>query len=109
MANLAESAVKTRESWAEVRIGKPKLRVKRLDLTLSGQGGTTNKILATTLKFGKIIESGDAVKLDNSGVLPTSPSYDGSMLLIKAAGTATPTDVSGIYSVIVKGTPQISS
>lgn len=101
MADLAASGVVVVSSWYE---GHDRGILNRhLRLTLSTMGTATNKILASVLGFAKIERCSPLVKSDDSVMLVASPSYDGSMLLTKAAGSNAPADFSGTYECVVTG------
>lgn len=103
MANLAASAVTLVDSWYSQGINGKKFKAKKLTLVLTGQGTATNKILASVLGLTSIVEAGPAITSDNASVIVASPSYDGTMLLLKAAGTNAPADFTATVDVIVKG------
>lgn len=99
MANLASSAV-TLVKWyyTNARVGSREKAVM-VSLVLTGQGGTTNKILASTLGLNSIERATTFTASDNSAVVVAAPSADGTFLLL---GT-TPADVTGTYSGTVFG------
>lgn len=108
MANLASSAVTVTRSWEEGdRFGKRQRIVKRVSLALTGQGGSTNKILATALGLSKIETATPLTKSDNSVVHPAAPSADGSYLLVNGistgALTAAPGDLTGTFTTEIRG------
>lgn len=102
MANLASSAVTLVDSWYLAGMNGKKFRAKRLTIVLTGQGGTTNKILATALGFTTIHGCSNAVLSDDSQVIAANPSYDGSYILLKssaitnAAANAASGDYTGV-------------
>lgn len=101
MADLAASAVTVVNEWYT---GRNQDRVtKQLRLVLTAQGTTTNKILASVLGFTKITYASPAVKSDNTLIVPAAPSIDGTMLLLKAAGTAAPADLTATVDLTVTG------
>lgn len=99
MASLASTAV-TVNSWyyTNARVGSREKAVN-VTLVLTGQGGATNKILASVLGLQSVIRASPFVKSDNSDVQVASAAADGTFLLL---GT-TPGDVTGTYSGIVFG------
>lgn len=103
MANLAASAVTQVDSWWSQGINGKKLKAKKLTLVLTGQGDATDKILASVLGLTTIVEAGPAIASDNSVIVVASPSYDGTLLLLKAAGTNAPAVYTATVRVIVKG------
>lgn len=111
MATLAASAVTVRDSWYEG--GPPtlkKTKVKSLTLVLTGHGGATNTILASTLGFTTIREVSAVQSDDDSVVTLGAPSYDGTKLFLYDLSNATdatrdaPTDITDTVRCIVKGT-----
>jgi hypothetical protein len=102
MANLARSAVVFNSEWSEGR--NKRVFVRNVTMTLTGQGGTTNKILASVLGFTKLLECRSAVKSDNSVIYGRAPSIDGSFLMLTVAGAAgTPADVTATVQAVVTG------
>ena len=97
MGDLARSAIVFNRDWSEGR--NRNVFVRDVTLTLSGQGGATNKILAETLGFLEVYEVASAVKSDDGTVYVANPSYDGTFILI---GT-TPGDVTATVRMLVKG------
>lgn len=104
MADLASSAVTILDSWEEDGLNGKKYVGRRVRLTLTGQGTTSNKITASVLKLGTIVSSSPALEADNSEIRPTSPSYDQSNLLIGGGSSNAPQDVTGVYDLTVRGT-----
>ena len=103
MANLPASAVTFLESWVEHFPGKAVKR-RRVTVTLSTQGGTTNTIPASLFDLSVITGCSSLTASDNSLVITAAPSYDGSILLLKAAGTNVPADyASGTYLMTIEG------
>lgn len=111
MAALASSAVTVVRSWYEPATGV-RLTTKQLTLVLTGQGGNTNTIDASTLGFTKMLTTSNAITSDDGFLHPAVISYDGSKLLLidaskNEANTATrdvPTDLTGItIRVVVTG------
>jgi len=111
MATLAASAVTVRDSWWEG--GAPltkKTKVKSLTLVLTGHGGATNTILATTLGFTTIREVTLVQTDDDSAVYLGAPSYDGTKLFLYDMSNATdatrdaPVDITDTVRCLVKGT-----
>lgn len=99
MANLASTAVTVnRWFYTNARSGSRQKAVN-VTLVLTGQGGTTNKILASVLNLTTIEQSTTFVISDNSAVAVAAPSADGTYLLL---GT-TPGDVTGTYTGTVFG------
>lgn len=97
MANLAYSAVTENEYTRE-----GKFVVKDLTLVLTGQGGATNKILASTLGFTAVLDVRSAVI--STGVhLNAAPSYDRSYITLAAKGSGTPADQTLTLRLIVVG------
>jgi len=103
MADLAESAVELVSEYYSDGLSGKRHVVKELILTLTAQGTTTNRITADVLGFTKITDASPAVQSTNAAVLVASPSYDGSVLLLKAAATSAPADFTGTVRVTVTG------
>jgi hypothetical protein len=103
MADLARSAVVFNDEWSEGR--NRRFFVRDVTMTLTGQGGATNKIPASVLGFLKINRCDSAVKSDNSAMYVGVPNADGSALLLSpgAAGPLVPTDVTATVKAIVVG------
>lgn len=100
MANLAFSAVTENEYWREGLNNR--FVTKDLTLVLTGQGGTTNKILASTLGFSAIRKVHSAVVSDGTH-LNAAPSYDRSYITLAAKGSGTPADQTLTARLIVVG------
>lgn len=104
MAALLSSAVTINNSWLEPGLGGKLIKVRQVTMVLTGQGGTTNTIAAKLFDLTKIESCTPLVKSDNSLLVVAGPSYDGSLLLTKAAGTAASADApSGTYRATVRG------
>lgn len=97
MGNLDRSAVAFNREWSEGR--NKQIFVRDVTLTLTGQGGGTNKIEAATLGFLEVLEVPMAVGTGDDIVYLASPSNDGSQILIGA----TPGDVTDGVRMLVKG------
>jgi len=100
MANLARSQVTFNDEWSEGR--NRRIFNRDITLALSGQGGTTNKILASTLGFLKIIAVSGARDSSNNNIL-SAPSYDGSYIILSVLGAGTPADSSATIRMTVRG------
>lgn len=99
MAALASTAVVVnRWFYTNARTGSRQKAVN-VTLTLTGQGGATNKIPASVLNLTTVENATPFVKSDNSDVQVASAATDGTFLLL---GT-TPGDVTGTYSGTVYG------
>jgi len=103
MANLASSGVEILDSWEEDGLNGKKFIGRRVRLTLTAMGTTTNKIQASVLKLGSLVSSSPAIEADNSEIRPTAPSYDGSLLLIGGGASNAPADVTGVFDLTVRG------
>lgn len=87
MANLASTAVVINRAWTEGGVtGKDRMR-RSLNITLTGQGGATNKILASVLGFTKIEGCSNAVGATGQ-IYAAVPSYDGTYIQL-CVGTST--------------------
>lgn len=110
MADLATSAVTLERAWSEGGTHGKDLSCRLVTLVLTGQGGTTNRILASVLQLSKIEQATNFIDSANAGVIIANPSYDGSMLLlanleqVTDANRADPADVTGVtVRGVVKG------
>jgi hypothetical protein len=113
MSNLAASAVTVLRSWLEGGITGKEFVCLQVSLVLTGQGGATNKILASVLGLTKVYEVSNGVASDNSLVVPAAPSADGSFILLGGVvdtGIAQdPGDLTGVtVTLTVKGSPRTS-
>ena len=105
MASLAQSAVTIIESWRELGLGGKQIKVRKATVALTGQGGTTNTIPASLFDMTTIYDCSSLVLSDNSLMITAAPSADGTILLLKAAGTNAPSDnaTNGTYTLTIKG------
>jgi hypothetical protein len=109
MAALASSAVTVYKSGYQVMLGGARLTIKRLTLVLTGQGGATNTIDASTLGFTEMLSCSNATA-DNDGFLyPAMVSYDGSKVFLNDISNATdatrdvPTDITDTVRITITG------
>jgi hypothetical protein len=104
MADLASTAVTLRKAdQLGTRAGQLRGVRKSLTIVLAAMGTATNKVLASALGFTTVLETSCFVKSDNSEILVATPSYDGTYILLKAAGTNAPADFTGTYRAVVVG------
>lgn len=103
MADLAQSAVVTRGSYTSGGNNGKKHRYFEVTATLAAMGTAANKVLATAFRLTNIVGCTPLVKTDDTLVIAAGPSTDGSMLLLKAAGTNAPADYTGEFKFIVWG------
>ena len=104
MASLASTAVVVNDWWTEAGVNGKRHIAKRVTLTLTGQGGTSNKILASVLGLNKLLDASCFVKADGSAANPAAVSADQSTLyLLDVSTTLVPTDITGTYTGVVKG------
>lgn len=105
MPDLAASAITTLDRWTEGGLTGKRHVVKRVTLNLTGQGGTTNRILASTLGFKRILEVSVGVDAGNTDMFLACPSVDGSMLLFNDPSVASnvPADITDTVTLNVKG------
>ena len=101
MANLATSGVTVIDSWYNGH--DRKVVSRRLRVVLAAMGTAANKIEASILGFRRIESCTPLIISDNTVLIQASPSYDGSLLLLKAAGTNAPADFTGTYEMVVTG------
>lgn len=66
-------------------------------------GTVTNKIQASVLGFRKVEEVTPLIKSDNSVTIVASPSYDGTLVLLKKNDDNVPADYSGTFECVVTG------
>lgn len=111
MASLAAGAVSIqRVQYLGDRTQKSTGKLVDAILTLTGQGGATNKILASVLGLSEIYEVRKCVTDGNTALL-ASPSYDGTYLNLydvtnaTDASRANPADITDTIRVIVVGRP----
>lgn len=103
MANLLSSAVTTLTGRFDRQPGRC-MTVRSFDLVLTGHGAAgANKITAAVLGFTKILESSVGILGSDANLVVTSPSLDGSFLMLKASATDAPADLTGTLRVTVGG------
>lgn len=103
MASLASSAITvisndtsgghTGKRWSEDYV----------TVALTGQGGGTNKILASAFGFSTFIDSSPWVSSDNTQILTAAPSYDKTYLQLVTSGGVTAADATGTFQARVRG------
>lgn len=103
MGDLAASAVTLIAEWKDGGIHNKNFVAKKLQLVLTGQGGSTNKILAETLGLTKIAYASPASADGDDHIYVASPSYDGSYLQLKASATDALADITDTVRLIVWG------
>lgn len=102
MADLARSAITFNDEYSTGR--NRRFFVRDVTMNLTGQGGTTNRILASVLGLIKITACDAVVKTDNSAIYLGTPSQDGSMLLLSpGAAPMVPADVTATVRTTVEG------
>lgn len=104
MAALAKSAVNIISSGYLGGIGGKRYRSREVILTLTTQGTAANPIPASALSLTKVVGCSPIVEDDDSVMVIGAPSYDGSVLLLKAAATNAPADFAGTFKGTVWGT-----
>ncbi len=102
MANLATSAVTLSDSWPVHGPGKH-YTMRQFSLVLTGQGGATNKILASVLGFSQLENAEPGILDTNAGVVIAYPSLDRSFLILKASATNEPFDYTGTLVIRIGG------
>lgn len=113
MADLASSAVNILESY-EVgdRFGKRRCFRLRVELTLTGQGSTTNKIPASALGLESITRVSNGVT-DGNTIFPAGVSHDGLNILLAKLTEATDgnranaQDLSDVIRLTVEGSKRL--
>lgn len=103
MAALASSAVLRTKYLTLNQRQAERLVMKTLTLTLTGQGTVANSISAGVLGFTKIHSCSNAVSTVDDLIIVAAPSYDGSKLLLKAAGSNAPGDYTANVRITVFG------
>jgi hypothetical protein len=109
MADLAATAVSILKSWTEGGLHGKRVSCRQVQLTLTGQGTTTNKIPASVLGLGVIEQASNFVKSDDAKVYPAAVSNDGANLLLvdltnaTDANRADPADITATAIGVVKG------
>jgi len=109
MAALASSAVTVVNAGYQVMLGGPRLTIKRLTLVLTGQGGSSNTIDASTLGFTSMLSCSNATADDNGFLYPAMVSYDGSKIHLTDMSNATdatrdvPADITDTVRITVTG------
>jgi hypothetical protein len=110
MATLASSAVTIERSWTEGGTTGKEVSCRLVTLVLTGQGIlATDTITASVLGLSKIEQSGSFVDSTSDKIYPTTPSYDGSVLLFANLANATdatrtaPAAITATVRGIVKG------
>lgn len=103
MAAYAKAATDVVANYQEGGHTGKRLSVFELQLVLATQGGATNNIPASTWGLKKIVRSSVAVLSDNTKVVPTSPSADGSLLLFGGGASNAPADYTGTFNVTIWG------
>lgn len=101
MADLASTAVTVKNSWYG-GLGKEIIH-REVDVTLSGQGSTSNKITAEALGLDEFEGISVLTKDDDSAVVVGAPSADKKTLLLKAAATNAPADYTGDFTGVITG------
>lgn len=111
MAALAANAVTVLGSWRSGLIPPRQVKVAHLQLVLTGQGGATNTISASTLGFTTILKGGPVQTSNNSAFYMAAPSYDGTKLFLYDLSNATgatrvaPADITATVRLVVEGRP----
>lgn len=104
MADLAATAVSISNSGYKSGINGKRYKTRDVVLTLTSQGTTSNKILAGVLGLSAVAGCDPLVQDDNTDIVVGAPSYDGTVLLLKAAGSNAPADYTGTFKTQVWGT-----
>lgn len=108
MAALATSAVTIVRGWKQPGTGV-QFVTKQLTLVLTGQGGTTDTIDASTLGFQTIVSCSNAISSDNASIVVAVPAYDGSKIFLANLAQATdanrddPANITGTYRLTITG------
>ena len=108
MADLAATAVEFLDRWEEDGLTGKKYLGRRVRLTLTGQGTTTNAIPSSVLELDKLVSSTCAVISDDTKVYSTVPSYDQANLLMGDGASNAPQDLTGVFDLTVRGTRTVT-
>jgi hypothetical protein len=110
MATLAKSAVALYNTAsegiaaAEFHMNRPSLVVRRLTLTLTGQGGQTNTITAHALGFSKLVSCSALWDATNSKGYPaTIDPVNNILILLDGSAAPAPVDVTATAYITVWG------
>lgn len=103
MADVLVSAVVTQEAWRSGGMNNRRFLSKRVKVTLSTQGGNTNKVPVSIFNMSKIKSCSSAMKSDNSVIIPCSPSVDGTRLVFGGGVANAAADYSGDFYVTIYG------
>lgn len=103
MSALAQSAVTKDLIFYEGGINSRKHKVVDVTLVLTAQGTVANPIAASLFGLTRITRAHSFRQSDDTVILNACPSYDGSKLLLKAAGTNAPADFTGTFRGVVMG------
>lgn len=107
MANLAQTAVVVNDVWKEGGTSSRRFKAVDATLTLTGQGGLTNLILAALFGMSKIVQVRNA-RNASSVVYEAVPSYSGASVVLSPAAIPTlaqyvATGVNGAGNITVTG------
>jgi hypothetical protein len=103
MASLTQSAVTITDSWIEP-VGGGQLRVVQATVVLTGQGDATDTIPASLFGLAAIVDCTPLINSADTLIVTASPSYDKTILLLKAAGSAAPANATnGTYKLTIRG------
>jgi hypothetical protein len=100
MAALAKTAVTIRRNYKDAG---SKYSVFELTLVLTGQGTTTNTIDAATLNLTEIRGCSSACSDGNDVILPATPNYAGTILLLGGGASNAPADYTDTFHITVWG------
>lgn len=103
MADLDSTGVTVVRSWTEGGLAQKDRVCKLVQVVLSSMGTAANTVPATAFGLTVIEETTPAVKSDDDVVVPTSPSYDGSVIFFIEDAGQDPADFTGTFQFIVKG------
>lgn len=115
MADLAQSAVTINRSWSEGGTTGKELSCRQVTLVLTGQGGTTNRILASVLALSVIEQASNFTDSANAKLFVAAPNVaaagnvgQGGALLLVDLTQATdasriPADQTATITGVVKG------
>jgi hypothetical protein len=88
---------------ADWMTGRNRRILKRdVTLTLTGQGGLTNRIVASALGLLKIVDV-SASRDSANNVIAAQPSYDGTFIVLSVTTAGTPADSSATIRMVVDG------
>lgn len=105
MADLAASAVTQIAAWCEGSVTGKRYTALHLNAVLAtqGAGGSGTKIPSAALGLKFISQVSAFIKSDNSVVIPATPSFDGTQIILGGGTANAAASYSGTFAFVVKG------